>query len=253
LGDEAMNLREGVRDLLALIDQHVASLESPPEQAPREFAAAGLMRCCSLLSGICVLEDAGLAAVEAILERQHWETWLVSLYVLLRGQEALGEVAGDDIFWKRVLSEKLNLGFAYHENWEGKPAKLNFKKLYHDLQLLLEIAGEPASPGGAQGYDVTYRVQSQFAVHAGLATIGSYLRYGEKTWTVVRNPGPLFPRVSQTPALHTAHLARYVFKSFGLPIEELEPICDTLINMKCDSDSHVRARAVADRRDSQSE
>jgi hypothetical protein len=203
------------------------------------------MRCCSLLRGICVLEDAGLAAVAAILERQHWETWLVSLYVILRGQEALGEVAGDDIFWKRLLSEKLDLGFAYHENWEGKPAKLNFKKLYDDLQPLLESAGEPASPKGPRGYDITYRVQSLFAVHAGLATIGSYLRYGEKTWTVVRNPAPSFPRVSQTPALHTAHLAKHVFKSFGLPSEELEPIWNKIIKLKGDDNSHVEERAAS--------
>jgi hypothetical protein len=241
-----MDLREGIRDLLALIDQHVGSLESLPEQAPREFAAAGLMRSCSLLRGICVLEDAGLGPVAAILARQHWETWLVSLYVILRGQEALGEVAGDDIFWKRLLSEKLNLGFAYHENWEGKAAKLNFKKLYDDLQPLLESAGEPASPDGARGYDVTYRVQSLFAVHAGLATIGSYLRYGDNTWTVVRNPAASFPRVSQTPALHTAHLAKHVFKSFGLSIEELEPIWDKLIKMKGEGDSHVGERAPSD-------
>ena len=91
------------------------------------------MRCCAMVRGIVVLEDAGFGSLAGILERQHWETWLVSIHVLLRGEEALHEVAGDDIFWKRLLSERLNLGFAYHNDWEGKIGKLNFKKLADDL------------------------------------------------------------------------------------------------------------------------
>jgi hypothetical protein len=93
-------LRQAVDALLALIEGHADSFESPPDQAPRQFAAAGLMRRCALLRGVCVLEDARLGPVPGILERQHWETWLVSIHVVLRGFEALYEVAGDDIFWK---------------------------------------------------------------------------------------------------------------------------------------------------------
>jgi hypothetical protein len=234
-----VGLREGVRDLLALIDGCVPSLESPPTQAPRQFAAAGLMRCCALLRGVCLLEDAGLGPVTGILERQHWETWLVSIHVILRGDEALHEVAGDDIFYKRLLAEKLQLGFAYHEDWEGKVAKLNFKKLADELKPLLEKVGEPGNPDGAKGYDATYRIQSLFAVHAGLATIGSYLRYGEKTWAVIPHPPAPFPRSAQTPALHTAHLASYVFKAFGLPSEALDAIWDKLIKGEPDEDPHV--------------
>jgi len=32
-----------------------------------------------------------------------------------------------------------------------------------------------------------------------------------------------------TPGLHTAHLARYVFKAFGLPAEDIERIGDELL------------------------
>jgi hypothetical protein len=140
------------------------------------------------------------------------------------------EVVGDDIFWKRLLSEKLNLGFAYHNDWEGKVSKLNFKKLADELRPLLIKAGEVGDPDGVKGYDVTYRVQSLFAVHAGLATIGSYLRYGDKTWGVIPNPPAQFRAPSQTPALHTAHLASYVFKAFALPTEELDRIGDRLLD-----------------------
>ena len=47
------------------------------------------MRCCALLKGILVLDEARMPALAGILARQHWEAWLVSLYVLLAGGEAL--------------------------------------------------------------------------------------------------------------------------------------------------------------------
>ena len=147
----------------------------------------------------------------------------------IRIGRALQEVAGDDIFWKRLLSRKLELRLSYHEDWEGKIHKLDFKKLADGLKPLLTEAGETGDPDGMKGYDATYRVQSLFAVHAGLSTIGSYLRYGERVWGVVPRPAAPFPRVSQTPALHTVHLAQYVFKAFGLPVEELDDIGSRLL------------------------
>ncbi len=192
--------------------------------AARQFAAAGLMRCCALLRGVLVLEDAKLPHLAGILARQHWETWLVSLHAVLRGDEALKEIAGDDIYWKRRLSDRLKLGLAYHDDWEGKAAKLNFKNLAERLTPLLIAAGESGDLNGVTGYDVTYGVQSLFTVHAGLATIGAHLVYGPDTWSVELNPPAPFPDVAQTPALHTAHLANYVFKAFSLNPEPLEVI-----------------------------
>jgi hypothetical protein len=52
------------------------------------------------------LERAGLAVLATELARQHWETWLVSLYVLLGGDAALEEMAGDDIRCKRKLARR---------------------------------------------------------------------------------------------------------------------------------------------------
>jgi hypothetical protein len=110
-------------------------------------------------------------------------------------------------------------------------AKLNIKKLADDLKPLLIKAGEPGDPDGAKGYDITYRVQSLFAVHAGLATFGSYMRYGEKTWGVIAHPPAPFLRASQTPALHTAHLAQYVFKAFGLPLDALDGVGNSVLEV----------------------
>ncbi len=187
------------------------------------------MRCGALLRGICVLEDASLGALVGILERQLWETWLVSLHVLLRGDEALREVAGDDIFYKRDLTKHFESGAAYQPDWEGRVAKLNYKQLAERLEPLLIQAGEPVDIPPVMGYVATYRVQSLFAMHAGLATIGRYLRYGETSWSVDPTPPAPFDDNGLTPALYTLHLAKYVFKHFRIATDAVEATWDELI------------------------
>lgn len=187
------------------------------------------MRCCALLRGACVLDDAGLGALAGILERQHWETWLLSMHVVLRGDDALLEVAGDDIAYKRLLSERLDLKIEYHPDWEWKLGKLKVYELAKQLGPLLEEAGETGNTSGVTGYDATYRVQSTFAVHANLATIGAYLKYGETSWGVEPNPLAPFGAIGMTPALHTLHLARYVFGKFGIQAAEIESLGDRLL------------------------
>jgi hypothetical protein len=182
------------------------------------------------LRGVLALEDAGLASLAEILARQHWETWLVSLHVVLRGDEALQEVAGDDIYWKRRLSEALKLGRDYHPDWSGKIVKLNFKSLSDRLPKLLLNAGESVDAHGVSGYDVTYSVQSLFAVHANMVTIAAHIVYVPDAWRVIPNPQAPFPDVALTPVLHTVHLAQYVFKEFSLSTGPLDPLWTALLN-----------------------
>jgi hypothetical protein len=224
-----MELRDYIRETLTQVRAEVPTLTTTPPDPPRQFAAAGLMRCCALLQGVRVLEDSGLGALAGILERQHWETWLVSMHVVLRGDEALLEIAGDDISYKRLLSDKLDLNITYHPDWDGKLGKLNVFELAKQLGPLLEKAGETGNTSVITGYDVTYRVQSTFAVHANLATIGAYLKYEETSWGVEPNPQAPFGALGMTPALHTLHLARYVFEKFGIPTGQIESLGDRLL------------------------
>ncbi len=224
-----MNFHHKVTELLSLIYSFEESFRSVPDQASRQLAAAGLMRCCALLKGVHTLEDNKLGVISGILERAHWETWLVSIHVLFRGEEALLEIAGDDIHWKRTLSRELDLGYTYHEDWEGKLSKLNYKTLADGVKPLLIAAGESDDPDGRKGYNFTFRVQSLFAVHAGLSTFSSFLQYGKELWGVVAHPPSPFPIPAPIPALHTAHLARYVFQAFGLPSADVERVGDELL------------------------
>lgn len=224
-----MKLRDYIREALTQVEAEAPKLTTSPPDPPRQFAAAGLMRCCALLRGVCVLEDAGFGALAGILERQHWETWLLSMHVVLRGNEALKEIAGDDLKYKRLLSQKLVLNIDYHPDLDVKPDKLNVYELAKQLGPLLEKAGETGNTSVVTGYDVTYRVQSTFAVHANLATIGAYLKYGDTSWGVEPNPPAPFGSLGMTPALHTLHLARYVFVKFGIPTVEIDSLGDQFL------------------------
>ena len=97
--------KEAANRILAHVYGHVDAFRARLPREAEQSAAAGLMRCCAVLKGILVLDEARMPALAGILVRQHWETWLVSLYVLLGGDEALEVIVDDDIHWSRNLSE----------------------------------------------------------------------------------------------------------------------------------------------------
>ena len=69
-----VELRDHVRETVQLVEEQADLLETMPPEPCCQFAAAGLMRCCELLFGICVLEDANLGATAG--EIPHLETAL---------------------------------------------------------------------------------------------------------------------------------------------------------------------------------
>lgn len=226
--DITATIRAEARRVLDLIESRVPELTSRPDQIARHLAGAGLLRCCVLLRGILALEDAGLSSLGHILARQHWETWLVSFHALMRGDEAIQEIAGDDVHWKRKLSKTLALGTDYHPGWSGPEAKLNYKSLADRLPALLKKAGEPDIELNIV-YGLGYSMTSLFAVHANLATIGAHIVYEDDVWRLAVNPAPPLPEPAATPLLHTIHLAQYVFKEFGLPNDEFEQMGDRVV------------------------
>ena len=217
---QPMKSKEAADLILAHVGEHVDAFRTRPPQIAKQFAAAGLMRCCALLKGILVLDEARMPALAGILTRLHWETWVVSLYVLLDGEKALQVIAGDDIHWKRILSRDLRLereqDAYYQQDWTGKIEKLKYEKL-HDRILKLLREREPVDgPAGVTGYGVTYRYESLFSSHANLTTIGEHLVYGDDEWAVSVDSSKTPDDVAVTSVLYTSHLAQHVFKEFGL-------------------------------------
>ena len=227
---QPMKAKEAADQVLAHVYGHVDAFRARPPRPAKQFAAAGLMRCCALLKGILVLDEARMPALAGILARQHWEAWLISLYALLAGDEALQVIARDNIYWKRRLSKALRLERDdYHQDWAGRIAKLNYKEL-HDRVLELLREREPVDgPAGVTGYDVIYSYESLVSAHANLTTIGGHLVYGDDEWAVSVDSSLPPDDVAVTPVLHTVHLAHYVFKEFGLDGDAMDSFVADLV------------------------
>jgi len=157
---------------------------------------------------------------------------LVSIYVLLGGEAATDDLEEDDVYWKRLLTDKLGVVLPYPKSeWHSTPSKLNFWDLSDKIKPLLLKAGEPDVPKGTSAYDVNYRVQSTFGAHANLHSLLLHIDFGDGEWTINANPVSPFSPAAQIPAANTAHLAKYVFKAFGLPSDTIESIGERLLDL----------------------
>ena len=221
--------KEAADRVLAHIYGHVDAFTARPPRPRELFAAAGLMRCCALLKGVIVLDEAGMPALTGILLRQLWEVWLVSFYALLAGDEALHIIASDDIYWKRRLSGALRLEQDdYHPEWSGTAAKINYTDMSRRVISLLRAREAVDGPGDVTCLDVIYRFQSLASVHANLTTIGSHLVERDGEGAVSENSSLTLNNVVVTPVLLTVHLAQYVFKEFGLDADAMDPFVASL-------------------------
>lgn len=219
-----MQFRDHACKTLRLVENRTHLLKSRPIDRSRHLAAAGLVRCCALLRGICVLEDACLPALTGILERQNWEAWLVSRYILLRGDKAVDHIKGDNVKSWNTLRKGLGLGPEYVPDWEGDAKKLIVGQLAEKLEPLLLAAGDTEGADLARAYNPIFRGQSQFTVHAGLSTFELYTRLEDEWASVEPNPPSPFPNVGNISLLCTVHLAWHVFERFGIATNELESI-----------------------------
>ena len=221
-----MKAKEAAAQVIAHIYGNVDAFRARPPRKAEQFAAAGLMRCCALLKGILVLDEARMSELAGILVRLHWETWLVSLYVLLDGDEALEVLVADNIYRMRQMRpifEALRLEVDHHYDPDPdsvkEPKPLNYKRLHERVRKLLRKGGESVDgPAGVTDYDVIYRSDSLFSTHANLFTIGGHLVWGDDGGLAVSVDSSEMQNdaIALGPVLYTNHLAQSVFKKFGL-------------------------------------
>src|SRR5262245_52107635 len=92
-----------IREMLALLAEHECFFDSPPKHMRRQFAAGGLARCRALLEGVLVLQDHGRSDVAGVLWRATLECFLVSVYVLSKGEKGnnavIDEALADYAHW----------------------------------------------------------------------------------------------------------------------------------------------------------
>ena len=214
-----MTAKEAAASILAHVYGHVDAFRARPPREVEQFAAAGLMRCCAVLKGILVLDEAKMPELAGMLVRQHWETWLVSLYVLLGGDKALEEIRDDHIQRSHQLCKSLRMeGDHHHPDSVKNQKKLNSWERHKRVIELLREQGESVDgPAGVTGYDVIYRSESLFSTHANVFTIGRHLVFGDDEWVVsVDSSETRGDDIVSAPVIHTSYLAQRVFKEFGL-------------------------------------
>jgi hypothetical protein len=199
------------------------------------MAAAGLARCRALLEAMCVLIEAGRADTIGVLLRSLFEVWLVSLYVLLKGDledaGVLEEMAAEE--WKRSKAMFDCVGAPQNvkdhlEEWRkeldvsGAKPRPNLEAIAQQLTKLLPADSSGKAPNVQSTYDIIYRAESQYSAHP---SVGLLLRYHswdpkEERDAVVLNPGPPFSR-QELVGLHlTLYLAFRVFGAFGIVTDE---------------------------------
>ncbi len=236
-----MKEKEAADRIIAHVYEHVgefsARLIAPV--SPKQFAAAGLMRCCRLLNGMFVLYGARMPELAGILARQLWEAWVVSLYVLLAKDEAMKVIDGDDFYWKSRIVDYLGVEDDYYHLESAKRSeKLNYKKV-SDRVLELLRGRELVDCPGATIYDVVYGWESVFSTHANRTTIGGHLvKKGDGCLAVSVDSRLPLPNVA-TPVFLTCHLAKYVFKEFGLDGDAIAPFVADLGAQSAD-DADIR-------------
>lgn len=228
-GRLSADLQRSTIDLCDLIDEHCPSLTSlpRPDLMGRQLSAGGLARCRMLLEGIVVLIVGGRPDVKGVLLRPLFETWMVSLYLLLGGSEAVTHVIGDFAQGSRVLSERHGrpLGDVW-QLWlvvDTNARRLKYEEIARKVDNLLDRSGDPLGSRGqvVERYDALYRVESRHNVHAGLGSIGRYVDWQGSPWSVrpAREEEDAADDAVILGGCMAAHLAVHVFREFGLSTE----------------------------------
>lgn len=212
------------RQTLSVVAGQIHSLRSD-HLLPRQFSAAGLARCCALLEAMCLLKENHRADAVGVLARTLCETWLVSLYVLLKGDPALDEISADYADAVRVMAERAYLSAelrakVLQHTGVRKSKRLGYEQIARALgPMLSQVEGKEVT--ALSLYDNMYRAESLHSTHAGLGSIKPYLRTDEKqeAWSVVENPGPQVEHEEIIASWLVTYLAKHVFEAFEVKVD----------------------------------
>lgn len=206
--------RNAARVVLAMIDEAAPFLRSSSEESAQQFGAAGLMRCCALLRSILALDEAHAAGIARILEREHRETWLVAMYVLLSGDSALGAVVGDGVSSSAKCDALGDRVSALLSDREDGVARARANEFIHD------------------------DAQCSVGLQATIAKIARHIERGPGEWRVTPKPSSAASDVIGMPLMRTVFLAQHVFAEFGIDRGALDRIMDHATYI---TDTKVRA------------
>jgi hypothetical protein len=230
------HVHAAVDDLTTYLGSTFPILTSQPsgDLVARQLAAGGLVRCWSLVRAMRILEG-DRPDVNGLLLRNLWEVSTVGAYVLLGGQAALEEVAGDHARNIRNLVERNDLKTAKDaiDAWSIEPSRVSVEQIATKLGPLLQAAGEHGADATV-AYDLLYRSESTFGGH-GLGAMTPYVDWTATPWPVVPDRGPITvthpPAHAGIGALWTVLLAQHVFATFDIGTAILDDLTARVVDV----------------------
>ncbi|HUC12894.1 MAG TPA: hypothetical protein VMS00_00445 [Acidimicrobiales bacterium] len=136
---------------------------------PLEVGHASVARTRQLLAGLVVLVDAGLLDICGTLTRPLYETWLVGMYGLLGGPDALESLGAQQD--KSLAPLLAVLGKTSQNKGQG----LSVEGMAGKVSDLMRERGMPNRRFAKNAYGVVYRFQSYRDVHGGLGSIEGHI------------------------------------------------------------------------------
>ena len=161
-------------DALAATAEDVV-LSVDPHGMPLEVGLAASARSRRLLAGIMALAGGGLEDICGVLIRALYESWLVGLYALLGGPDALERLLAQQDRHLRPIRAVLG----DESGDEGR--QLPVEQLARRVSTLMDQRGMPNPQFAIQGYETLYRWESYRNIHGGLGSIeGHIVRYEDR-------------------------------------------------------------------------
>lgn len=243
---DAARRRHAVDQLVQHVTSMLPLLTCRRDLASQHFSAMALARMNRLVAAMCLLSDQGFPDVVKTLGRSALETYVLGLYSLHGGQEALEQIQGDHVRSSRLTDlpdEVPGVGDVSHrfDGWEGPADRINWEDLIKNTlpRLLAEAEGEDAEKFGKMLYDQAYRAGSMLGTHAGVGTIGGHGKVQEGirlvrevAHTVDDGTGDIVSGGAQL-----AMLTCRVFLVFGIGIDRAVELFSEIVE---DTDIEVR-------------
>jgi hypothetical protein len=204
----------------------------PTEQDRMDLvvALAAVARCRRLLAGIVVLFDGGLEDVFGVLSRALFETWLVCMYALLGGEEAMERLVSQQDRHLKPILEILG------EDRDDEGRRFPVEQMARQVSHLMKTGRLPDPQFAMEAYNVLYRWESYRNAHGGLGSVEGHVEHRADGVALLRKRPEedanvrhrlfvavaLFVSAAQVVAIHTG-LDHEVLDQLGDRVKSFDP------------------------------
>lgn len=220
------------REVVSQVSLNIAPhFRVKPEEQPRIFEFASLIRATRLLEGMITLYEQGNHDVAECLMRPVIECLLVGTFLSLKPQEGWEMLTNDAGLQHERMGKAGLTGFAELANempW-GRKA-INWRDLSERVAVLRQGTEEDATKPKSV-YDELYRRASYSDVHTGYGALIGYVVTQPRGRVVKERHDGIAPLPLLLTSFLVTDLAVTVSKDIGLRTDLLEPLFDKVVTV----------------------